>query len=963
MFNSGIPQGNLFKIIISLLWGVIFSFNSSSQNLPTGVPPIRNFSKKTYQAAPQNWDIVQSHNQVLYFANNLGLLSFDGAYWNVHPIGNKTILRSICLLDNQTIMAGGQGDVGYFDFDESGKTYFVSITDKMPEGYSQFEDVWHMESLGNTVFFNTARDVFVWDGQVIRVFPFKNRIEKLAKINQEIWIYEESGGLYQWTEQSFQKKTDQLAIQSPVTGIEHWNQDTLVISTLKDGLFYYHRGKVNMLETPWNNYFQQNWIQKIIRLKDENIAVATAQNGVFVFNPWTNTTMTLTTSQGLQNNNILSLLQDHAGDLWIASEHGIDLIQYHSPYRLLFPDGNLKGAGYAAAVHKGQLFLGTTNGVYKHIPGDYSDSYREIPGSKGQVWKLDVVNERLFLGHHQGAFEIIDNQLIPIFTQAGTWKFIPLNKNYIAFGTYDGVGIFDQNPRVNFSGLLPDFKESSRIMVKDKMGIIWMSHPYRGVFQLQIDAEQNKIIATKMTSKQGLDSDLGNYIFLIGGIPFVCSESAIYQFQHDQNIFVRDTLLEAKIATEKRIQLLYESPSGDIWYHTPEGGGILEISDYGLKKEVNKRVLPPLPEKLLGGFEFILELDEDQYIFGCEQGFVLLNKEVLKKENQYNTFIHAVYLAGSNDTLIYKENARIGDTLPYFKLNPKQNAIRFNFSTSSFGEELKEFRYRLKGLDTAFSDWTSNTEVQFNNLAPGDYHFTVQTRVGGKIQDSEAAFAFQIATPWYRLMVVQALTLLLILAAIFAFFFLQRKKFESEKMELESLHQEAVEEKIQLVEKTEQEIVQLKNEKLQSEIQHKNNELASTTMHLVQKQELLSGVEDELKRVLKQKDIPQKQKQDLQSVIQMLQQDARLDDDWERFTSYFDEVHGYFLHKLKDKYPQLTLNDHKLCAYLRMNLSSKEIASLLNISLRGVEGGRYRLRKKLNLPQDTNLVEFMQQIE
>lgn len=906
---------------------------------------------------------MQSENQVVYFANNLGLLSFDGAYWNIHPIGNKTILRSVCQMDNQTIMAGGQGDIGYFDFDESGQMFYVSISDKMPEGYGKFEDVWDIESIGNTVFFNTSRDVFVWDGQTIRAFPFKNRIENLAKIDQEIWIYEEKGGLHQWENQSFRQKTPPLTIQSPVTGMERWNQDTMVISTLSDGLFYYHRGTYGTLSTPWNNYFKQNWIHNIIRLNDENLAVATAQNGVFVFNPWTNTSMTMTTSEGLQSNNVLSLLQDQAGDLWITSEHGIDLIQYHSPYRLLFPDGNLRGAGYAAAVHDGHLYLGTTNGVYKHIPNDYSDTFQEIPGSKGQVWKLDIVHDKLLLGHHQGAFEIKSNQLIPIFSKAGTWRFVPIDENYVAFGTYDGVGVFRQNMPNRTSVLLPDFEESSRIMIKDNRDIIWMSHPYRGVFQLEIDPGKNEIKATKMTSDQGLDSELGNYIFLLGGIPFVCSESGIYQYHHDRNTFVRDTLLESKIGKNERIQLLYESPSGDIWYYTPDGGGVLEISDYGVKKEVSNRLLPPLPEKLLGGFEFILEIGIDQYIFGCEQGFVLLNKEALKKENFYNTFIHAVYLAGASDTLIYKGNPKEGDTLPTFELEPKQNAVRFNFSTASFGEELKEFRYRLEGLETVFSDWTTNTEVQFNNLAPGNYYFTVQSRVGGEIQESEAVFAFRIATPWYRMKVVQGIAVLLMLTFIFAFFFLQRKKFESEKMELESLHQEAVEEKIQLVEKTEQEVVQLKNEKLQSEIQHKNNELASTTMHLVQKQELLSGIQDELKKVLKQKDTPHKQKQDLQSVIQMLQQDARVDDDWERFTSYFDEVHGYFLHKLKDKYPQLTLNDHKLCAYLRMNLSSKEIASLLNISLRGVEGGRYRLRKKLNLPQDTNLVEFMQQIE
>jgi DNA-binding CsgD family transcriptional regulator len=275
---------------------------------------------------------------------------------------------------------------------------------------------------------------------------------------------------------------------------------------------------------------------------------------------------------------------------------------------------------------------------------------------------------------------------------------------------------------------------------------------------------------------------------------------------------------------------------------------------------------------------------------------------------------------------------------------------------------LKEFRHKLEGLDEEFSDWTFSTEVQYNNLEHGPYTFVVQTKVGGKIQESEARFSFQIETPWFKTKLFQIVSLSLISSLIIVSFLFQRKRFETEKSEMKSLHQEVVDEKIQLVQKTEKEIIQLKNEKLQSEIQYKTNELASTTMHLVQKQELLSGIESGLQKVVKNKDIPAWQRKEITSIIHMLQQDARIDDDWEKFSAYFDEVHGYFLQRIKEKYPQLSLNDHKLCAYLRMNLSSKEIASLLNISIRGVEGARYRLRKKLGLPENTNLAEFMQQI-
>jgi DNA-binding CsgD family transcriptional regulator len=84
-----------------------------------------------------------------------------------------------------------------------------------------------------------------------------------------------------------------------------------------------------------------------------------------------------------------------------------------------------------------------------------------------------------------------------------------------------------------------------------------------------------------------------------------------------------------------------------------------------------------------------------------------------------------------------------------------------------------------------------------------------------------------------------------------------------------------------------------------------------------------------------------------------------MDQGWEQFAFHFDRVHSDFLAALKQEYPQLTANEQKLCAYLRMNLSTKEIAGLMNISVRGVEISRYRLRKKLQIPTETNLFQFL----
>jgi FixJ family two-component response regulator len=101
---------------------------------------------------------------------------------------------------------------------------------------------------------------------------------------------------------------------------------------------------------------------------------------------------------------------------------------------------------------------------------------------------------------------------------------------------------------------------------------------------------------------------------------------------------------------------------------------------------------------------------------------------------------------------------------------------------------------------------------------------------------------------------------------------------------------------------------------------------------------------------------------DIQGILDLTQQDERLDANWEQFSQHFDQVHVDFQNRLRERYPHLTKNDLKLCAYIRLNLSSKEIASLMFVTVRAVEISRFRLRKRLDLDKGINLNEFIQRI-
>jgi DNA-binding CsgD family transcriptional regulator len=187
----------------------------------------------------------------------------------------------------------------------------------------------------------------------------------------------------------------------------------------------------------------------------------------------------------------------------------------------------------------------------------------------------------------------------------------------------------------------------------------------------------------------------------------------------------------------------------------------------------------------------------------------------------------------------------------------------------------------------------------------------------------------------------------------------QKEKHETEKSLLLESNKKREKEHLIHAEASKEEITRLQNEKLLAELNYKNQELTSFTYHLVNKNELISEITDVVNK-LEHKLVDQPEiKKELKQITKLTEQNSDVDTDWQNFVKSFDQVHTNFYKRLNEEFKDLSPNDYKLCTYLRMNLATKEIASLMNISIRSVETNRYRLRKKLGLDSDTNLSQFL----
>ena len=230
------------------------------------------------------------------------------------------------------------------------------------------------------------------------------------------------------------------------------------------------------------------------------------------------------------------------------------------------------------------------------------------------------------------------------------------------------------------------------------------------------------------------------------------------------------------------------------------------------------------------------------------------------------------------------------------------------------------------------------------------------------VESEIAQIEFNILPPWYLSWV--AFIFYVLLSILLLLIFIRVLKYRIrilQKRENEKQQQSFKERERKLMNETliaEKEVIKLRNDKLRAEMLQKDKELANATMQTLHKNEMLITLRDELKK-LSALSNDEGHKHEAHHLVRKINKEIDSENQWKVFETQFVKVHEEFLTRIKSKYPSLSPRELKLCAYLRMNISSKEIATLMNISVRGVEISRYRLRKKLNLTSDVNLTDFI----
>lgn len=916
-----------------------------SQVETLGIPYIESFNKNEYRAGTSNWSIVSMKNGNILVANNSGFLDYNGVNWHLKTLPNRSIARSICLSESERIYVGGQDEIGYYTADSIGNLRFHSIRHQIPNIHLPLEDIWECTSIGQKICFRSSNKVFVYDEiNGFEVIDPNGAIISIDAINGEIYYTDLIEGIVSVDSKKSMDLKGESILGTQIVSVLPFSKRELLVLTEQDGAYLISDNIVRRVKQSTFDLIKNYRVNCAVPISYGQFAVGTQFGGIIVIDQFQDVISVFDKSTNLINNDVRALTTDPFGNLWAGTNNGISKIDLASRVRLFSPDGDEQSATYDIAYNDNQLYIGTNTGLYKteiSMSGAryMHDEFSKVPNSDGQIWGINVINDEVLVGHNDGAYMLYDNKLRRLADRRGVWKFIATKEKYLYVGTYTGVDIYKWNDGIPiYHKTLEGFGESSRIMISVRDNEVWVSHPYRGVYRLTHNDVFENVMVEKYGEASGLPSGLGNYIFDIDGIPTVSANTGVYSFDRAANIFRENKTYHCIGADEHNVRRLLDGG----YYIAEHEVGKLTIDR--VKKDTITEIYPELNEVFVGGFETMYELDSTTLLVCTDKGIIVYNNANDGINIPPNVEIHEVKMAKADNHIIHSGYGTIPEKS--VELESNENAIRFLFSSSNHDVSSK-FRYRLNGLENEWSEWTNEISKEYNNLSHGLYSFEVQTAdMYGRISKPKL-YPFLIKAPWYLSTVAKLLYAILFVGGFLLLYLVPRKKYKSETKELQLAKKQS-----------EKEIEILKTQQLETAITHKNAQLASSTLHLVQKNETINKIRTEIENVRKKVKDPEAKKE-LKKVISVLSDDERLEDDWESFSLHFDQVHSDFLKRLKAKYPELTRKDQKMAAYLRMNLSTKEIAPLLGISVRGVEIGRYRLRKKMALDTGIKLRKYM----
>lgn len=924
------------RFLLVVVMFIVFVFAATAQELP----PVLTFETETYNAGRQNWMVSQDENEFIYVANNDGLLEYNGWQWTHYPSPNESIIRSVKALDKR-VYTGSYRDFGYWERAATGELKYYSLGSGVRDKMVTDEHFWNIISHEGFIAFQSLDQFFLYEPatEKIGVITPKAGIFKSFMVGGELYFTDQEKDLYRLAGGDIILVTSMIDVGNV---LHLWEDERgLLAQTETQGCYVLEEDGFRSVDI--HSFLNGKRVYSAIELRRGGHVFGTISNGIYIVGEDGNLLYQLDQVRGLTNNTILSLFEDARSNLWAGTDNGISCVNLYAPFRKFTDNTGWLGTVHASALFAGDLYLGTNQGLFVRRRGA-EDSFVLVEGTRGQVWSLYQHGDMLFCGHDRGTFLVENRQARLISENSGTWDFkpVPGRPELLLQGKYNGISILEKGVEGwRLRNKVAGFDYSTRFFALQSGQEVYISHEYRGIFGLRLDEDLRGVTEMKTYKKPVKGKNAGLSAFQDSVYYF--SRQGMYVLEDFERGFKPAGALNEVIDSTNYISGRMTATEGRLWFFTRHS---LSFFRQGALAGGLRRETIPVPAGLVNaksGYENIASVGEDSLLIGTSDGYLILAISAVPMPQ------HELYLT--------QLTAEGGDQLPRrvslsgdVRLPATGNNLNFSFAVPSYSKYFApRFQYRLLGFHEAWSEWSPEASAHYTGLPYGNYVLEARSMLGQRASEQTLSFAFTVQRPWYLSYTALILYVLggLLLATVLHRSY-SRYYHRKEKLWL------AENERKLAAERRESELAlsKLNNAQLQQDITAKNREMALSTMNLVKKNELLQQIKDKLLEETRPEE-------NIKKVIKTIDRNIDEAETWNLFKDAFENADRDFFRKIKERHASLTPNDLKLCAYLRLNLSSKEIAPMLNISVRSVEVKRYRLRKKMNLEHEAGLVDYI----
>lgn len=923
---------NLFFSRFILIFGlVICSHFAVLADTPELIPYLVN----DFNLRSQSWGIAQDPNsQLIYIANSEGLVEFNGITWKKFTLNERLPIRSVAVNEKGQVFTGTFEDFGLWEHNQDGELEYKSLANLTV--MEKNDEIWKIYLDEKKVYFQSFTSIYILNGDSIAKVKAPYAMLFLHHINKKNVVQVIDTGLFWFQDNGFKLiEGSNIFSDKKVHAIIPYRDNQWLVCTDNFGIYHYDGQQFSYFSSDASTFLKTHICNAAKQLNDSTYAFGSILNGLIITNQKGEILRSYNIHNGLKNNTILSLYADSGTRLWVGLDEGINYIDLLSPFTHYMSRNESFGTVYAMLKRGNILYIGTNHGLFlsdiqKKGQFYHFTNLRLVPNSQGQVWSLEEYDGQILCGHNEGTFLVHNERLSPISSVTGGWAFKRIGEHLLG-GTYTGIIVFQKSAEGKWVYLskIEGFLEPTRHLEVDYLGYVWASHHQKGLYKIEISNDFKQAVSVIYFPNINGNSYNIKVFKINNRVVFTTSEN-IYTYDYVRNEIIPIESLSSDLGEYKAANQIQHYKGNEYWLIKDDKLALFDINiDFTATKkcEVLLNAIR-LPQRSLG----LVTLDSNTVIIPTPESFDTYNLTINKTVQKPSRLkLETVIFYGRRDEVITHFKS-----FENLKTKWNMNNVTFRFiAPYSFDQPGKQFLYRIKELDTNWQS-TNNNQFTYLGLKHGAYTIEIIGPDGSQVQTP-----FEVEEPWYYSNIARVCYALMLLIIVWLIVLYVKFKMNRQKERIE---------------------MELRQNSLEKELDYKNYELMLTIRYLISKNEILTELQKEVKNItVHSSKYPIKNLRSMENIINEGLETQT--EEWMNAMKSLKLSEQGFFKKLLEGFPDLTTNDLRLCSYLRMNFSTKEIARLLNISTRAVEIGRYRLRKKLNLNHDVNLAEFLISID